>query len=235
MSEKTPDVKEPLATFGQRAKAALFPDYLVPILLMICGAILFAFASDVFMIVGGVIVQFLAFVTFAANLIFRPYKSRGQSSGKNRQHITVKKIVDKEKWTLADIGEGDVGLVIGRAIVSWLEVFIPIPILIPFLMISSSNNNQTLSDRIFNTVVVQVDPEEYTFKKKDDDAETTDDKATETTTTKKTTEKKTTTSKTADKVEGETNTIALICKFIIIGGFIFPAFNQFLRFSVFHP
>ena len=227
MSEKISDVKEPLATFKQRAMAGLVPDYLVPILLIITGSILFAFASDAFMIVGGVVCQLAALLQWIANFIFRVYKFRGQTMGKQRQHITTKKIVDKEKWILEDLGEGDIGLIIGRAIVSWIETLFIIPIIIPYLMISSSNNSQTLSDRLFGTVVVQIDPEEYDPKKKGEE----DDKAVDgkTTATKKTTEKKTTTSKTAQTVEGETNTIALISKFVLIGGPLLPIFNFLLR------
>ncbi|MHA1186584.1 MAG: RDD family protein [Candidatus Heimdallarchaeota archaeon] len=228
MSDKTPDVKEPLATFKQRAMAGLVPDYLVPILLIICGSVLFAFASDALTIVAAVIVNLAAILQWAANFIFRVYKFRGQTMGKQRQHITTKKIVDKEKWILEDLGEGDIGLIIGRAIVSWIETLFIIPIIIPYLMINSSNNNQTLSDRLFGTVVVQIDPDEYDPKKKGEE----DDKAVEgkTTTTKKTTDKKTTTSKTAQTVEGENNTLAMISKFVLIGGFILPILYLFLSF-----
>ena len=97
MSGKTPDVKEPLATFSQRAKAGLFPDFLVPILLQICAGILFAFASDALMIVAGVVCQLTSILTFIANFIFLPYKRRGQTNGKARQHITTKKIADSMK------------------------------------------------------------------------------------------------------------------------------------------
>ena len=213
MSEKTPDVKEALATFKQRALAGLVPDFLVPVCLLICGSILLAFSSDAFMIVGGVICQLCALLTFIANFIFLPYKRRGQTNGKNRQHITTKKIVNKETWELRDLGEGDVGLLIGRAIVNWIEVFLPIPILIPYLMISSSKNNQTLTDRIFGTVVVQVDPEEYDIRKKDGEKEGKPAK----------TPAKETTPKVTTKADvGESNTLATISKFVLIGASILP-------------
>ncbi|MHA1355190.1 MAG: RDD family protein [Candidatus Heimdallarchaeota archaeon] len=228
MSENISDVKEPLATFKQRAMAGLVPDYLVPILLMITGGIVFAFASDALTIVAGVVCQLAALLQWIANFIFRVYKFRGQTMGKQRQHITTKKIVDKEKWILEDLGEGDIGLIIGRAIVSWIEVFFIIPIIIPYLMLSSSNNNQTLADRLLGTVVVQIDPEEYDPKKKGKE----DEKAVEgkTTTTTKTTKKKSTTAKTTPTQEGETNTPALISKFVLLGGSILPVFTYFLLF-----
>ncbi|NHJ05395.1 MAG: hypothetical protein EAX90_11260 [Candidatus Heimdallarchaeota archaeon] len=214
MSEKTPDVKEPLATFKQRALAGLVPDFLVPVLLVICGSVVLAFASDAFMIVGGVVCQLCAILTFIGSFIFLPYKRRGQTNGKARQHITTKKIVNKETWELRDLGEGDIGLIIGRAIVNWIEIFLIIPVLVPYLMISSSNNNQTLTDRIFGTVVVQVDPEEYGTKKIKEDK--TDEPA-------KTTKTKETTPKTSTRTDfEESNTIAIISKFVLIGGSILP-------------
>jgi uncharacterized membrane protein len=248
MSEKTPDVKEPLATFGQRAKAGLLPDFLVPILLMISGGILIGIASDAFTIVGGVVCQLAAVISFIATFIFLPYKRRGQSNGKMRQHITVKKIVDKEKWTLRELGEGDIGMIIGRAIVNWIEVLFIIPTLLSFLMVSSSNNNQTLTDRLFGTVVVQIDPEEYAIKKDGEEEVVKDDNicdacgepikknakfcagcGAEKTVSKKTTTTKKTTTKTT-RVEGENNTLAMISKFVFIGGFIFPILYLFLQF-----
>ncbi|NHJ84493.1 MAG: hypothetical protein FK734_03475 [Asgard group archaeon] len=219
MSEKTPDVKEPLATFKQRAMAGLVPDFLVPVMLLITGSILFAFSfGDALMIVGGVVCQLCALLTFIGAFIFLPYKRRGQTNGKIRQHITTKKIVSKETWELRDLGEGDIGLLVGRAIVNWIEVFLPIPVLIPYLMISSSNNNQTLTDRIFGTVVVQVDPEEYSIKK--EKGEVSAGSITRTTTTKTT--KPTTTTKTTRTEPSESNTLLIICKFTFIGASIIP-------------
>ena len=249
MSEKTPDVKEPLATFGQRAKAGLLPDFLAPFLLLISGGILLGLASDAFMIVGGVVCQLCALLTFIATFIFLPYKRRGQSNGKMRQQITVKKIVDKEKWTLRELGEGDIGMIIGRAIVNWIEVFFIIPTLLSFLMISSSNNNQTLTDRLFGTVVVQIDPEEYAIKKDGEEEVVKDDNicdacgepikknakfcagcGAEKTVSKKTTTTKKTTTKTTRVEVGETNNLAMISKFVLIGGSILPILYMLLRF-----
>ncbi|MCG3252489.1 MAG: hypothetical protein KAX09_01460 [Candidatus Heimdallarchaeota archaeon] len=223
MSEKTSDVKEPLATFKQRALAGLVPDFLVPFLLMVCGGILFGFASDAFMIIAGVVCQLCAILTFIANFIFLPYKRRGQTNGKTRQHITTKKIVNKETWELRELAEGDIGLIIGRAIVNWIEVFFIIPVLIPFLMISSSNNNQTLTDRLFGTVVVQVDPEEFSGKK--------DEKTTKPIKTEKAASDKTAKTKTTARTEGlAKNNLAMISKIVFIGGSVIPIFYFFLMF-----
>jgi hypothetical protein len=222
MTEKTPDVKEPLATFKQRAIAGLFPDFLVPFILLVCGGILFGFASDFLMIFGGVMCQLCALLTFIANFIFLPYKRRGQTNGKSRQNITTKKIVNKDTWELREIGEGDIGLLIGRAIVNWIEVFFIIPILVPFLMINSSNNNQTLTDRLFGTVVVQVDPEEYSVKKDEE-------KPGKPTKKEEPSEEKVTKTKTTTE-SSERNTLAIISKFVFIGGAILPILYFLLRF-----
>ncbi|MHA1556829.1 MAG: RDD family protein [Candidatus Heimdallarchaeota archaeon] len=246
MSEKTPDVKEPLATFKQRAMAGLVPDFLVPVLMIICGSVLIAIASDAFMIVGGVVCQLAAVLIFIATFIFLPYKKRGQSNGKARQKITVKKIVDKEKWKLADLGEGDLGFIIGRAIVNWIEVFFIIPTLVSYIMISSSNNNQTLTDRLFGTVVVQIDPEEYEVKKEGEEEKESNNCSNCGTPYKKgksfcskcgsevTSSKKTTSKKAAPIQEGEANTPALISKFVLLGGSVLPIITFFLSviFSV---
>lgn len=222
MGVKTPDVKEPLATFKQRAMAALVPDFLVPVMLLITGSILFGFSfGDALMIVGGVVCQLCALLTFIGTFIFLPYKRRGQTNGKVRQHITTKKIVNKETWELRDIGEGDIALLIGRAIVNWIEVLFIIPSLIPYLMISSSTNNQTLTDRLFSTVVVQVDPEEYSVKKEKGQGTTEPAKGTSTTTSTKTT-KTTTTAKTTRIEPGESNTFLTVSKFVFIGAAIIP-------------
>ena len=242
MSEKTSDVKEPLATFKQRALAGLVPDFLAPVIFMICGGVLIGIASDAFMIVGGVVCQLAALMMFIGTFIYLPYKRRGQSNGKVRQKITVKKIVDKDKWKLAELGEGDIGLIIGRAIVNWIEVFFIIPTLVPFIMIGISNNNQTLTDRLFGTVVVQIDPAEYEVEKKGEEKESNNCNncgtpykkgknfcskcGSEVTSSKKTT----TTKKTTPTQEGETNTPALISKFVLLGGSVLPIITLFLSF-----
>jgi len=167
------------------------------------------------MIVGGVVCQLCAILVFIANFIFLPYKKRGQTNGKARQNITTKKIADKETWELRDLGKGDLGLIIGRAILNWIEVLFFIPILVPYLMISNSNNNQTLTDRLLGTVVVQVDPEEYSGKKEKKPEEV-----------EKTAETKATT-RTEPVAK---NNLAMISKFVFIGGSVLPIFYFLLMF-----
>ncbi len=107
-------------------------------------------------------------------------------------------------------------------------------------MISSSNNNQTLTDRLFGTVVIQIDPEEYDMKKEGEEKESNNCSncgtpfkkgkqfcskcGSEASSSKKTIATK----KTAPTQEGETNTPALISKFILLGGSILPIITLFL-------
>ncbi|MHA1761962.1 MAG: hypothetical protein ACTSXA_15230 [Candidatus Heimdallarchaeota archaeon] len=167
------------------------------------------------MIVGGVVCQLCAIIVFIANFIFLPYKKRGQINGKARQNITTKKIADKETWELRDLGKGDLGLIIGRALLNWIEVFFFIPILVPYLMIGNSNNNQTLTDRLLGTVVVQVDPEEYSGKKEKQPEEA---------------EKKAETKASTRTEPVAKSNLAMISKFVFIGGSVLPIFYFFLMF-----
>lgn len=171
MSEKTSDISQPLATFQQRFMAALFFDYLVPILMIFAGTMLQAFNGGmVFSVIAGVFVQILGLALIFGINGFVPSKNKGQSPSKKRQNIAIMVIDDPEKWTLRLVGEEDLGRLLLRTLVGWFEAFLIFPGLLPIIFISSDNNNQRLADKIAKTVVVQVDPETFpeatTVKKK---------------------------------------------------------------------
>ncbi|MBD3189499.1 MAG: hypothetical protein GF308_02595 [Candidatus Heimdallarchaeota archaeon] len=166
LNEKTSDISQPLATFQQRFMAALFFDYLVPILMIFAGTMLQIFNGGMaFSIIAGVLVQVLGLlVIFGLNAV-APSKNHGQSISKKRQNIAIMVIDDPEKWTLRMVGEEDLGRLLLRTLVGWIEAFIIFPGLIPFLLISSNNNNQRLADKVAKTVVVQVDPGKFPDEK----------------------------------------------------------------------
>ena len=110
MNEVVSDVKIPLATFGDRLKAALLPDYLVPIILFIAANIQFAFATDVLNIVAGIIINIAAIVLLIGVLVIQPLRTGGQSPGKKRYNIRIMVVENKDTWSLRPVNSQDVGI-----------------------------------------------------------------------------------------------------------------------------
>lgn len=178
------------ATFGERFKAVAL-DYIGAWLLFFVGALVQTplFWIGAFSIVMGVICQILGLFALLFINGYGPSLNRGQTPNRRKNGVKIMKIVNKETMELRDLRDDDMGLMILRAFVGWLELFIPFPLLLPWIIISSSKYKQRLADMIVNTVVVKVDPvEEVSIKdfrmKKSDPIPEGDTTTTATTTTK---------------------------------------------------
>lgn len=170
MSEKTekkdkPDVKVALATFYERFMAGLI-DYGIIFATFVIGSILITIISkipmhwvlDVLFWLIGIVLELACVAAFIFLFIYMPYKKDGQSFGKKNQQIKIMMIEDEKKWTLRPIQEGDIGPIIIRAIVGWIEVFI-VPVVIAWYFITNDPNSQRLADKVSKSIIVQVDPE----------------------------------------------------------------------------
>lgn len=170
MSEKTektkdsatvekPDVKLALATFKERAIAALV-DYGIVLGIYIAGIILqvviglfsnwLSWLLGMVLYVVGIAVMFYIF-------IWMPFKKDGQTIGKKMQNIKIMIIADPDKWTLRPVGEEDLTAMILRGIIGWIEASIVFGLL-AWYFITNDKNRQRLADQLGKTVVVQVDP-----------------------------------------------------------------------------
>ncbi|HUU79240.1 MAG TPA: RDD family protein [candidate division Zixibacteria bacterium] len=174
MSEKTektkdsaktekPDVKLALATFKERAIAALV-DYGIIFGIYVVGIIL-QIAIGYVPIVGGWLSWLLGMLIYVAGLaamfyifIWMPFKKDGQTIGKKMQNIKIMIVADPEKWTLQPVGEEDLTAMILRGIIGWIEASIVFGLL-AWYFITNDKNSQRLADQLGKTVVVQVDPE----------------------------------------------------------------------------
>ena len=175
MSEKAdkniekPDVKVALATFKERAMAALV-DYGIIIVIYVVGIILQVLIGYV-PIIGGWLSWLLgmAFYLFGLAAMFyifvwMPFKKDGQTFGKKMQKIKLMLIVDEEKWTLAPVGEEDLTKVLVRALIGWIEASIAFGLL-AWYFITNDKNRQRFADKLGKTVVVQVDESLVPLKK----------------------------------------------------------------------
>ena len=181
MSEKTkdtgkaekadkPDVKVALATFKERAIAALV-DYGIVMAIYIVGIIL-QVAIGYVPIVGGWLSWLLGLLLYVAGLaamfyifIWMPFKKDGQTIGKKMQNIKIMIVADAEKWTIRPVGEEDLTAMILRGVIGWIEASIVFGLL-AWYFITNDKNSQRLADQLGKTVVVQVEPESKTPLKK---------------------------------------------------------------------
>lgn len=194
MSEKKekpekPDVKVALATFNERFMAGLI-DYGIIFGTFIVGTIILSILSwvswgliEILFWFLGSLLEVLCLAAFAFLKIYMPYKKDGQSFGKKNQKIKIMIVEDEEKWILRDVQEGDIGPIIIRAIVGWIEVAI-VPVVIAWYFITNDNNRQRFADQAAKTVVVQVDPETLKPLKKPRDSTKKEEKPAKATTTK---------------------------------------------------
>ncbi len=174
MSEKTektekPDVKVALATFKERAIAAIV-DYGIVFGIYILGVILY-FVIGTIPVIGGWLSYLLSFVLYVLGFVamfyifvWMPYKNDGQTIGKKMQKIKLMLIEDEAKWTLRSITEGDFSKVFIRALIGWIEAGFAFG-LIAWYFITNDNNNQRFADQFGKTIVVQVDESLVPLKK----------------------------------------------------------------------
>ena len=87
-----------------------------------------------------------------------PYKNDGKSIGKKNQNIKIMLIEDEAKWTLRPVGEEDLGKMVVRGVLGWIEASIAFGLLAWYL-ITNDKNRQRFADQLGKTVVVQCDPE----------------------------------------------------------------------------
>ena len=155
-----PDVKLALATFKERAIAALV-DYGIIIGIYVVGAILQVLLGLIFSWLGtlfGVLIYIAGLVAMFYIFIWMPFKKDGQTIGKKMQNIKMMVIADPEKWTLRPVGEEDLTTMIIRGLVGWIEASIVFGLL-AWYFITNDKNSQRLADQLGKTIVVQVDPE----------------------------------------------------------------------------
>ena len=177
MSEKTkdtgkaekPDVKVALATFKERAIAALV-DYGIVVAIYVVGIIL-QVAIGYVPIVGSWLSWLLGMLLYVAGLaamfyifIWMPFKKDGQTIGKKMQNIKIMVIADAEKWTVRPVGEEDLTTMILRGVIGWIEASIVFGLL-AWYFITNDKNSQRLADQLGKTVVVQVDESLAPLKK----------------------------------------------------------------------
>lgn len=165
-----PDVKVALATFKERALAG-FIDYGIVVGIYIVGIILYFIIAQI-PIIGSWLSWLLSLALYLLGLaamfyifVWMPYKSDGQTVGKKMQKIKLMLIEDEAKWTLRSITEGDLGKVIIRALIGWIEAGAIVPVVIAWYFITSDKNNQRLADQFGKTIVVQVDESLVPLKK----------------------------------------------------------------------
>lgn len=154
------------ATFNERLKPG-FMDYFGPFILFFVGALIQTplFLVGVFSIIMGSIVEILGLFALLFINGYVPALNRGQTPNKLKAGVKMMKIVDKETMELREINDGDLVILLLRAFIGWFELFIPFPLLLPYLIISSNKYNQRLADMIAGTVVVCVEPvEEFSLK-----------------------------------------------------------------------
>ena len=175
MSEKAekkiekPDVKVALATFNERAIAALV-DYGIVFGIYVVGIILYI-VIGLIPVVGGwlswllsLALYLLGFVAMFYIFVWMPYKNDGQTIGKKMQKIKLILIEDEAKWTLRPITEGDLSKVLVRALIGWIEAGVVFG-LIAWYFITNDKNRQRFADQLGKTVVVQVDESLVPLKK----------------------------------------------------------------------
>lgn len=171
---KSAEQEYQFATFGDRFKAASM-DYIGALLLFFVGALIQTplFWVGAFSIVMGVICQL--FGIFALLFIngYAPSLNRGQTPNRRKNGLKIMKIVNKETLELRDLTDNDMAAMLLRAFVGWFELFLPLPLLLPWAIMSSSKYSQRLADMLVNTVEIKVDPVEevsmkdFRYKKSD--------------------------------------------------------------------
>ena len=158
-----PDVKLALATFNERAIAALV-DYGIIMGIYIAGIVLY-FILGLIPVVGGVLSWLISVLLYVVGLaamfyifIWMPFKKDGQTFGKKMQNIKIMIIDNPDKWTVRPVGEDDLTTILLRGIVGWIEAGVVFG-LIAWYFITNDKNRQRFADQIGKTVVVQCDPE----------------------------------------------------------------------------
>ena len=161
MSEKKtekPDVKVALATFKERAFAALV-DYGIVFGIYLVGFILYIILASIISWLGWLLslaVYALGLAAMFYIFVWMPYKNDGQTLGKKMQKIKLMLIEDEAKWTLRPIAEGDMTKVLVRVLIGWIEAGIGFGLL-AWYFITNNNNSQRFADQLGKTIVVQVD------------------------------------------------------------------------------
>lgn len=172
MSEKTekktekPDVKVALATFKERAIAAIV-DYGIVFGIYFVGIILYIILANTISWLGWILSLALYALGLAAMFyifVWMPYKNDGQTIGKKMQKIKLMLIEDEAKWTLRPITEGDMSKVLVRALIGWIEAGIGFGLL-AWYFITNNKNSQRFADQLGKTIVVQVDESLVPLKK----------------------------------------------------------------------
>lgn len=175
MSEKAekktekPDVKVALATFKERAMAALV-DYGIIIGIYVVGIILQIVVGYIPLVGGwlswliGIALYLLGLAAMFYIFVWMPFKNDGQSYGKKMQKIKLMLIEDEAKWTLRSISEDDLSKVLVRAFIGWIEAGIGFGLL-AWYFITNNKNRQRFADQLGKTIVVQVDESLVPLKK----------------------------------------------------------------------
>ncbi len=152
------------ATFMERLKPT-FMDYFGPWILFFVGAFVQTPIAGIG-IAGIILGAFCELLGIIAILIingYAPALNRGYTPNKMKHGVRLMKIVNKNTMELREINEGDMGILLLRAIIGWFEAFLFLPIvpgLLSLLIINSSKINQRFADMIAGTVVIKVDPVE---------------------------------------------------------------------------
>ena len=134
------------ATFMERLKPT-FMDYFGPWILFFVGAFVQTPIAGIG-IAGIILGAFCELLGIIAILIingYAPALNRGYTPNKMKHGVRLMKIVNKNTMELREINEGDMGILLLRAIIGWFEAFLFLPIvpgLLSLLIINSSKINQ---------------------------------------------------------------------------------------------
>ncbi len=152
------------ATFMERLKPT-FMDYIGPWLLFFVGAFVQTPIAGIgiFGIILGVFCELLAIIALLFINGYAPALNRGFTPNKMTHGVRLMKIVNKDTMELREVDEGDMGILLLRAIIGWFEAFLFLPIvpgILALLIINSSATNQRIADLVAGTVVIKVEPVE---------------------------------------------------------------------------
>ncbi|NHJ46957.1 MAG: hypothetical protein FK733_04135 [Asgard group archaeon] len=156
------EIEIPVATFKERFIPGIF-DYIGPFMLFFVGAFVQTPVVGIGLvgIILGAICELLGIVALFFINGYVPGINRGLTPNKKRHGVKIMKIANKETMELRQIEDSDLGIMLLRAFIGWIEIFLLIiPGILPLIIISSSKYNQRLADMVANTVVIKTEPVE---------------------------------------------------------------------------
>ncbi|MHA1461830.1 MAG: hypothetical protein ACTSQ0_02035 [Candidatus Heimdallarchaeota archaeon] len=177
MSKSKSKTSIQFATFMERLKPT-FMDYIGPWFLFFVGAFVQTPLAGIGTagVILGAFCELLGIIAILFINGYAPALNRGYTPNKMTHGVRLMKIVNKSTMELREIDEGDMGILLLRAIIGWFEAFLFLPLLpglLALLIINTSETNQRIADLVAGTVVIKVEPVEkvnikdFRYKKSD--------------------------------------------------------------------